>query len=51
MFQFKDGAFKRIFKFPPIAWCEFTSGKTKLLNFQKLVIKGIKKTAPALFHK
>lgn len=51
IYQFKDGKFARILKFSPITWCEFTSGKAKLINFQKLVIQGFRRTAPVLFHK
>jgi hypothetical protein len=40
-----------IFKVQPINWCDFNAGKIKLMNFQKLIIAGIRKTAPRFFHK
>lgn len=50
-YQNKDGNFRRIMKVPPLNWCEFNNGKGKLFSFQKLMVQGIKKFAPPLFHK
>lgn len=51
IFQKKNGKFVQIFKTPSIDWCEFTGGTAKLMNFQKLIIKGIRKSTEQLFHK
>lgn len=50
-FQKKGSKFEPIFKLPPINWCEFNDGKTKFANFKKLIVSGIRKSAPKFFHK
>lgn len=50
-FQKRGSKFVPIFKIPSINWCAFNDGKIKLMNFQKLIVSGIRKSAPRFFHK
>lgn len=37
-------------KFPTLNWCDVISKKSKLQNFQKLIIRAVKKSALDLFR-
>lgn len=49
-YQKKGSQYYQILKFPPVEWCRITQNRTKLYNFQKLIVKAFKKGASAFYH-
>lgn len=50
-FYVKRGTkFFEVFKSPSIDWCKVVEGKSRAMNFQKLLLKSIQTSAPALIH-
>lgn len=49
-YQRKGLQYYQVFKFPPVEWCRLNQNRTNLFNFQKLIIKTLRKSAQQFFH-